>query len=186
MKNVFLTGSNIYLRSLLMEDLESGYLSWFNDQEVCKYNSHHIFPYTKEKAEKYINKINDSSSDLVLAILLKENNLHIGNVSLQNINYISRNAELAIIIGEKNNWGKGYSKEAATLIVNHGFSEMNLHRIYSGTSEHNKPFQKLAQFLGMKEEGRRREAQFKNGKYVDTIEYGILKSEFLNVLEGSN
>jgi RimJ/RimL family protein N-acetyltransferase len=31
----------------------------------------------------------------------------------------------------------------------------------------------------MKEEGRRREAAYKNGEYVDVVEFGLLKSEFI-------
>jgi [ribosomal protein S5]-alanine N-acetyltransferase len=38
--------------------------------------------------------------------------------------------------------------------------------------------EKLAAKLGFREEGRRREAHFKNGEYADLVEYGLLKSEF--------
>lgn len=187
MKNLFLSGQNIYLRALSMEDLGLNYISWFNNAEVCYYNSHHVFPYTLEKGEKYIQRIaNSENSNLVLAIILKETNQHIGNISLQNIDLINRNAEFAIIIGESSCWGKGYSKEAGYLIVNHGFSEMNLHRIYCGTSINNKPLRQLALYLGMKEEGRKRESQFKHGQYFDIIEYGVLEKEFFKIFREVN
>ena len=38
---------------------------------------------------------------------------------------------------------------------------------------------KLAEKIGMKEEGRRREAILYEGSLVDVIEYGILQNEFL-------
>ena len=179
MKNQFLVGKKIYLRGLSKKDLKGNYIKWFNDPEVCKYNSHHVFPYMKESAENYIKKVENFKSDLVLAIILKENDLHIGNVSLQNINYINHNAEFAIIIGEKSDWRKGYSKEAAKMIIEHGFLKLNLHRIYCGTSCENIPMQKLALFLGMKEEGRRIDVLYKDGKFVNIIEYGLLKYNFL-------
>lgn len=178
MKTTFLTGKNIYLRPLEEKDIEGNYVAWLNDPEVCSYNSHHVFPYTHEGAKNYIKTVSKSPSAIVLAIVLKKNNMHIGNISLQNINYINRSAELAILIGEKKYWGRGYSKEAAYLIVNHGFQEINLHRIYCGTSAKNTAMQKLADFLGMKEEGRRREAMFKHNRFVDAIEYGLLSREF--------
>ena len=186
MRNVFLSGSNIYLRALDISDLNGGYLNWLNDSDVCAYNSHHVFPYSREKAEKYISRINESSTDLVLAMVVKENNRHIGNISLQNINFINRNAEFAILLGEQEYWGKGFSKEASLLIVKHGFNEFNLNRIYCGTSEFNIPMQRLAVYLGMQEEGRRREAQFKHGRYNDLIEYGVLYKDFFKIFGGED
>lgn len=180
MRYPFLVGEEIYLRGLSEKDLEGNYIQWFNDAEVCKYNSHHVFPYYRENAENYIKNTFNTQTAIVLAIILKENDLHIGNVSLQDINYINRSAELAVLLGEKDYWGKGCSKEAALLIMRHGFMELNLYRIYCGTSADNISMQKLALSLGMTEEGRRRGALFKHGRYVDIVEYGILSDEFLD------
>jgi RimJ/RimL family protein N-acetyltransferase len=180
MNTCFLRGNKIYLRGLEINDIEGNYISWLNDEDVCKYNSHHVFPYSKNNAEEYIISTFNSRNTLVLAIVLLENDCHIGNISLQNIDYINRSAEFAIIIGDKSCWGNGYSREAAYLIINHGFTELNLHRIYCGTSSDNIPMQRLACSLGMTEEGRRRQAMFKHNKNVDIIEYGLLKYEFCN------
>lgn len=38
--------------------------------------------------------------------------------------------------------------------------------------------QKLANYLGMEKEGLRRRHIFKNDKYLDIVEYGVLKHEF--------
>lgn len=179
MKYPFLIGDKIYLRGLCLDDLEGNYIQWLNDAEVCRYNSHHVFPYYREKAESYIKNTSNNKNAIVLAIVSKDNDSHIGNISLQDINYINRSAEFAILTGERDYWRKGYSKEAAFLLIKHGFMIMNLHRIYCGTSSNNIPMQRLALSLGMTEEGRRCEAMFKNGQYHDIIEYGILKSKFI-------
>ncbi|MCK4264798.1 GNAT family N-acetyltransferase [Candidatus Babeliales bacterium] len=174
----FLIGEKIYLRKLSEEDAQGNYPGWLNDQIVCNNNSHAVFPYSRKEALDYILNIHKNSESLVLAITLKNDDRHIGNISLQCINNINRSAELAILIGEKDCWGKGYSKEAAKLIVSHGFNKMNLNRICCGTSSKNFAMQKLAQFLGMKEEGNRRKALYLNGEYLDLIEYGLLKDDF--------
>ena len=174
----FLTGKTIYLRGLKEEDLSGGYVSWLNDTEVCQYNSHHVFPYSVENVRSYIRESSQAKNALVLAIILKQSNRHIGNISLQNINYINRSAEFAVLLGDKKYWGKGIAKEASRLIVEHGFKELNLNRIYCGTSADNIVMQRLARFLGMSKEGVRRQALYKHGRFVNIIEYGLLKAGF--------
>jgi len=178
-KHVFLESPRVYLRALEEKDIHGSYFQWLNDKEVTQFNSHGRFPNNEKKIRDYLNFSQTDTNALVLAIIFKENDLHIGNISLQNINWIDRNAEFAILLGDKNYWGKNLAFEASALIVAHGFEVLNLHRIYCGTSSENIGMQKLAEKLQMKREGLRREALFKNGRYVDIIEYGILKKEYI-------
>jgi len=177
-KTRFLKGRNIFLRPLLADDVEGDYLQWFNDEEICRGNSHHVIPHTKEKILNYIRHAQTTSNEFILAIALNENGKHVGNIALQNIDLVYRSADLTIIIGDRSSWGKGYGSEAAGLLVNHGFNAMNLHRISCATFDTNIAMKKLALALGMKEEGRRLEAAYKEGKYVDVIEFGMVKLDY--------
>jgi len=174
----FLEGDLIALRPLTLADVEGPYVSWLNDPEVCAHNSHHVYPYTPAQAKGYIESVSRDEHNLVLAIVAKDSGKHIGNISLQKIDLIARNAEYAILVGDRDYWGKGVANEASRLILAHGFTALNLHRIHCGTSVENIAMQKLAGKLGFKEEGRRRDAHFKNGSYCDIVEYGILSTEF--------
>jgi RimJ/RimL family protein N-acetyltransferase len=160
------------------KDLTSSYLQWLNDEEVCRSNSHAVFPNTEQKMRAYFDSLQSQQQHVVLAIVHAESGKHIGNISLQNINWISRNGEFAILLGDKEYWGSGYGEEAAQLIVDYGFSRLNLHRIYCGTFEDNEGMKKLAARLKMKQEGLRREAVYKNGSYHNVLEFGVLKSEY--------
>ena len=173
----FLTSSRLNLTVLEKSHISKNYLSWLNDAEVCAGNSHHIFPYSMSELEQYVSSSTGDTSKCVLAIETSEG-VHIGNISLQKIDLISRSAEYAILLGDKNYWGKGYAIEASMLLLQHGFSSLGLHRVYAGTFSNNTAMQALAQKMGMKEEGRRREAAFVDGSFIDIIEYGILASEF--------
>lgn len=179
MKAPFIVGKLLNLRGLVEEDAVGNYPRWFNNEQVCHHNSHHVFPFSQSAAIEYIRHSWESAEMIVLAITDKKNDVHIGNISLQNINLINRTAEFAIIIGEEEYWGKGYAKEAAELIVRHGFMELNLNRIYCGTSIDNAPMRKLAIYLGMTQEGIRRGHIFKHGVYIDLVEFGLLKDEFI-------
>lgn len=174
----FLTGVRLYLRALAEIDADGAYPAWFNDPEVCQGNSHHVFPYTREAAREYIRQSTQTRHSLVLAIVLKDGDRHIGNIALQDIHPINRSAELSIVVGEKEVWGRGLAHEAAALLVAHGFNVLNLWRIGCGTFAGNAPMQRLAARLGMKEEGRRRQAAFKNGHFEDLVEFGLLRGEF--------
>lgn len=179
MAHSFLESNELYLRALRPEDADGPYVSWFNDAEVCQGNAHHKYPYTKQAALKYIESTQNYRNSIVLAIIEKKSNKHIGNISLQKIDPVSRSAEFAIILGDKQSWGKGYSKQAGRLLLDHAFFTLNLNRVYCGTFENNVAMQKLAGYLGMIEEGRRRQAAFKNNNYLDILEYGVLRDEYI-------
>lgn len=63
MKVPFLIGENIYLRGLCEQDLEGDYVSWLNDPDVCRFNSHHIFPYGKKAAQTYFDLVMANPAD---------------------------------------------------------------------------------------------------------------------------
>lgn len=179
-KSYFLTSGRIGLRGLSPEDAVPPYLDWLNDAEVCVGNDHHRRPYGAAQAQAYIEGIQGGNpGDLVLAIDLLETGTHIGNIALQSINPTHRSAELSILIGDKKVWGSGCGKESAGLLIRHGFEELNLQRIGCGTPDYNEGMIKLAESLGMKEEGRKRRAFFKGGQYHDIVLFAILADELV-------
>lgn len=173
-KTIFIKGETIGLRALNEKDIEGNYRDWLNDPEIVQFNSHGRFPMTPEKLAEFVQSSLKSNSSLVLAVIDLKTQKHIGNISLQNINWVDRNAEIAFLLGEKEYWGKGVMQEAGQLLIHHGFHSLNLHRIYCGTSSANIGMQKLAEKLKMEKEGVRKEAIYKDGVYFDIVEYGIL------------
>jgi RimJ/RimL family protein N-acetyltransferase len=172
--NIFLQSNDIYLKPLSTDEINDSYISWLNNKEVCKYNSHHRFPNTLEKTNTHVKNSNNSNTDIILAIYSNISNKHIGNISFTNINYIDSNVELSILIGDLDFHSKNIGYQACTLMINHGFNTLNLHRIYCGTSKDNIPMQKLAIKLDMNLEGTSKEALFKNGQYIDILHYAIM------------
>jgi len=91
-----------------------------------------------------------SDNDLVLAIISKSDNFHIGNIGLHNIDWFYRKAELGIIIGERNYQGKGLATEAVKLLLKHAFQRLNLHKVYLRTEEENERAIKMFTAAGFK------------------------------------
>jgi [ribosomal protein S5]-alanine N-acetyltransferase len=173
----FLLGERVALRALTPADVDGPYLEWFNDPEVCRLNSHHVFPYTRPEALMWVEALAGRRDALVLAITMREDGRHVGNLSLQGIDPVSRTAELAIVLGDRSVWGQGIGLEAARLLVDHGFTALNLNRIACGTLAANVAMRRLAERLGMREEGVRRQAAWTDGAYHDIVEYGLLAAD---------
>lgn len=173
---IYSLNENYYVRQLLESDLEGAYPGWFQDQEVCSYNSHGKFFKTKDYFKSYVGRLNDENH-MVWAICHIEDG-HIGNISLQEFSFINRTAEFAILLGDKRHWKKGVGLLAGHQLLKHGFDKLNLERIYCGTAASNQGMIQLAITLGMIQEGTRRQHLFLDGERVDLLEYGILRSEF--------
>ncbi len=173
---IYQLSKDYFLRSLAVEDLNGPYPKWFEDQEICRYNSHGKFFKPRSYFEAYLSEL-DREDHVVLAIC-HEADGHIGNLSLQDISLINRTAEFAILLGDKRHWGKDVGFLAGHALISHGFSKLNLERIYCGTAATNIGMQKLAKSLGMVLEGTRRQHLFLDGSRIDMLEFGILRAEF--------
>jgi [ribosomal protein S5]-alanine N-acetyltransferase len=181
-ENLMLISTSIEYLKVLVKNGKSNYSEWMGDTEVNKYNSHGLFPQSKKEMTDFFDRCENDKSLLSFMIMTKEDNRHIGMCSLQRIDMINRSAEFAIIIGEKDYWGKGYATECLKELFNHGFNRLGLNRIWSGTSELNIGMIKCFEKLGMKKEGEYRQGQFLDGKLRNIIAYAILKNEW----EGKN
>lgn len=175
----FLDGKHVYLRSLTKEDVNGDYLNWLNDEELCKFNTHQRFPTTKESLLEFIESTNKSKTGIILAIICKKTNKHVGNVALKDINYIDSQAEVSNIVATKGQEGLAHTLESFELIIDHAFSKLNLNRIHGGTISAHLVMQKVVEMLHFTKEGVRRQAMYKNNQYYDVIEYGILKEEWV-------
>jgi len=97
-------------------------VSQIGDWEVAKWLSGVPYPYTEQKAEEWLNNINDD--DLLFSIF--RNNSLIGGVglSLEEDNDL----DLGFWIG-RGHWGKGYATEAAMALIQYVNKEFNLKQI---------------------------------------------------------
>ena len=112
-----------------------------------------------------------------LGIEFKETKEIIGMVSLMNVDYDNKNAEIGYWLGKKY-WGKGIMKEAIKLILDFGFKKLKLVRIYAKVMHPNITLAKLLEKSGFKYEGRMRKTILRRGKWMDDLRYSILNSEF--------
>ncbi|KWX77508.1 GCN5 family acetyltransferase [Paenibacillus riograndensis] len=75
-------------------------------------------------------------------------------------------------------WRQGYTSEAAASLLDFGFQELNLHRIYATCRPENVGSAKVMQKLGMVYEGHLREHMWHKGRWHDSYQYSVLKPEY--------
>lgn len=114
---------------------------------------------------------------VTLAIALRDEPTDLlGTVSLRRF-LRDRRAELGYWLGA-DAWGQGYATEAAGALVDFGFSDLALARIYAHVLEGNDASCRVLDKLGMINEGIRRQHVRKGRRLVDVVLYGMLRDEW--------
>lgn len=169
-----LKASRISLKPLEERHLETT-LSFVNNREIMlKINR--VLPVTMLEHREWYSRIVTDKSQLVFAIETNDC-IHVGNCGLKNIDPRSRKAELWIYLGLEYTVNK-YGKEAIELLLEYGFYDINLNRIYLYVMDDNQVGQKFFSNIGFVKEGVFRQDVFLNGAYHDTIRMSLLKNEF--------
>lgn len=112
-----------------------------------------------------------------LAMMLKETNSIVGGCGLQVVGQESATAMIGYVL-HRNFWGKGLVTEAALRIIDFGFTDLKLHRVYATCDVENIGSARVMEKCGM-----RREAHFVKDMYIkkhwrDTYLYAILEAEW--------
>lgn len=162
-----LDGERIYLRMLETGDATEEYCGWLNDPEVNR------FLVTKsstiEGLRDYITKKSMQPDVLFSGIFLKENDKHIGTMTLRGIDFGSGKATIAMMIGDKNYWGKGLIGEAMRLLISYSFEKLGLKEINLGVVSQNVSAIRAYEKMGFVETGRKLGVKYGDEKYDEII-----------------
>ena len=173
-------GERVRLRAAEREDVKNFYV-WVNDPDVTRYLSLYL-PMSTVDEENWFNSMTQrSQSEKTLVIEVRDGNgwKMIGNCGVFDIDTIGRLGEIGIMLGEKDEWDKGYCTEAMSLLVHHCFETLNFNRVYLRVYAENLRAKRAYEKAGFVEEGRLREAVYKNGKYDDVIIMSVLRAEWI-------
>jgi RimJ/RimL family protein N-acetyltransferase len=97
------------------------------------------------------------------------------------INWKNRSAEVGIFIGDKRYWNQGYGRDAMVLMLRHAFYNLGLNRVSLRVYVTNPRAVHCYEKAGFVLEGRMRQAQFKDGKFIDVLLMSALASEWQNI-----
>lgn len=166
------------LRPIEKDDLPR-FVEWFSDPEVRQYLDMYL-PFSLAHEERWFEDLQErvERQEVVMLTIVASDGIQIGNISLFNIKWKDRYAELGITIGEKAYWGQGYGSDAIRTMLRLAFEEMNLHRVFLRVHADNARGISCYEKVGFKHEGTLRDSVFREGEYLDVHLMGILASEF--------
>ena len=162
-----LVAERLLLEPLSLKQLSSKYVGWLNDPQVNKYLETRG-GYTIEKLRSFLEE-QEKKKILFWAIYKKQDTKHIGNIKIDPIDESKNSGEYGILIGDKEEWGKGFAKEASWAAINFCFNELKLEQITLGVVEDNEAAVELYKKMGFKVTGKIENKGFYNGKICDSI-----------------
>lgn len=155
------------------------YYEWRNDPEVAKFDqSVFLRPMSFEEVKEWSQRMVDGLSFIVF-----DDEKPIGTCAFMNLDDRNRHAELAIVIGDKNSWSKGYGTQIMKQLLEWGFEGLNLNRLYLHVFSFNDRAIGLYKKMGFKHEGSMRNMLYRDGMYHNFECYGLMRDEWLNTKE---
>lgn len=102
----------------------------------------------------------------------------VGGVNLNSID--ARNGTFSIGMQiDRDHRGKGYGTAAMRIVLKYAFFERRLNKYYGAVLDGNIASATMLRKLGCKEEGRRRQMVYADGRYFDEILFGLTKEDFV-------
>jgi RimJ/RimL family protein N-acetyltransferase len=184
MDSNLLRGSKVRLTALSSDDART-IARWHEDAGYLRLQeTNTAVPRSEAEIAVELEKLREASDTMVFAIRMVEDGALIGTVGFYEIEWANRVAWLGIGIGDRTHWGKGYGSEALELTLRYAFDELNLHRLTLTVIAYNQRAIALYERWGFKREGALREFGERDGERYDLYVYGLLRSEWGQVIRG--
>lgn len=171
--------SRLSLRWISAADTDAFYAIYSNP-EVMRYWSTPPLA-DREAAANLITKIQEDWKRRVIlkwGIVLRTDDQLIGSVTLFNLDFNHRRAEIGYALGRPY-WGQGYMHETLQALLAYAFEVLDLHRIEADVDPRNAASIKTLERLGFQREGYLRERWQVNGEIQDAFYYGLLRPEWI-------
>ena len=172
-----LKGKNVNLTAVEKSDLQQ-LKEWRNNLDFRK-NFREYREINDEMQNIWFNKfVIEDKNTIMFSIRDAANNELLGCCGLCYINWVNRNADLSFYIGKDNLYADDiYAKDAVNVLINYGFNELGLNKIWTEIYEFDSKKINFLQNYGFKKDGQLRENYFYDGKWWDSFIFSILKNE---------
>lgn len=163
----------VELTPLRLED-SPPLFAWINDRALVTLSAP-FRPISRAEHEAWFEQISQREDVRIFGI--REEDRLVGSCQLHSIHPVHRSAELQIRIGADDARGRGVGREALRQLVQYGFDELDLHRIYLHVFATNERAIRLYERAGFRREGTLREGALIEGAWVDVLLMALLRHD---------
>lgn len=148
---------------------------WLNDPETNRYLGTRVRQGTDRAFhERWFAAYTKDDSRQIFTVLC--GGIPIGQVGLLSINFDDQNAELYVLIGDPAYRGKGLGSKMVRHIIDYGFIQLQLHRIYLTVHAANTAAIHVYEVCGFQKEGVLRDHVLRDGTFEDEVVMGLVRT----------
>jgi diamine N-acetyltransferase len=175
-----IAAGRVFLRPFEAADAET-YRRWRADDEPMVLAGWRVrAPLSLMQVERRIAGLAEAQGKegYTFLICLVEDERPIGEVTLMDIDRVNGSAEVGIFIGEPAEWGMGYGTDAVRALVDFGFAELRLERIWLEVGTENPRAQRSYEKAGFTREATLRHDRWEGDRFTDGHIMSILHDEW--------
>ena len=178
-----LRSRDLDLRPFKLDDIDSVYQRWMNDEEVVRFTRIPSYDTSLEGLQAYASRVMKTPGSYFWSVIHRSDRRAIGTAKLV-ITLEHGIANWGYLIGERDYWRDSVSLQAQLPVFDFAIDELGVRKLYGGTdSDHIKSRFNLAR-MEFRKEGVFRQ-HFRGGaggqKIIDLVFYGMLASEWREI-----
>ena len=175
---LILRGRLVYLRPAERDDIPL-FVRWLSDARTTEFLALRS-PIGLAMEERWFEDLLDhhGRDRWYFVICRLEDDRPVGSLDLREIGPTSGGAGLGIVIGDPADTSKGYGSDALRVLLDFGFGELRLERMWLEVFEFNERARHVYERLGFLHEATFRHAFFHGGRYLDLQRMAILREEW--------
>lgn len=174
-KSPVLTTRHLQVAPFCGEHITPRYVGWLNDPLVVQYSEQRHKIHSLESCRQYWRSFADTPHYFWAITAIDPALGHIGNMNAY-IDKMNSVADIGILIGSRDVWGRGYGLEAWVAVCNYLLNDVGIRKVTAGTVAVNKGMIRIMEKAGMKADGRRIGQYLIDGVEVDVVHAALFKS----------
>jgi RimJ/RimL family protein N-acetyltransferase len=173
-RNEFVT-----LRAVEEGDWEVGYYNRFDTPARRLLQCEVELPPSEAEARASTERFADFAREegRIMLTIVNHDDEVVGGVNLNSIDEKNGTFSIGMQI-DRDNRGKGCGTAAMRLLLKYAFFERRLNKYHGWVLEGNVPSATMLEKVGCRQEGRRTQMIYTDGRYFDQILYGLTRAEF--------
>lgn len=167
----------IYLRALSVDDCSEEYVAWLSDPEVNRYLETRHAAHDAASVREFVARIAASDVEFLFGIFLHADDRHVGNIKVGPVRREHGLADVSLLLGARDVWGKGIATEAIEAVSRYAFAVLGIAKLSASMYAPNEGSRRAFLKAGFRDEGMRRAHFELDGVRCDVCEVGLIVSD---------